>query len=130
VGAEMALSPVTNVVGYHGPATVAVAPAAATDVPAAGSTSQAAKIPAAYGDPQKTDAGTAGNSRVIVDPQTNAIVYQSLDAFTGAIVEQVPSQALLRQRVYADAQAVQALIKGKNFGEAAVAAAQEVDTTT
>jgi flagellar protein FlaG len=129
VGAEMALSPVTGVVGYREPATIAVAPVAATDIPVAESTSQAAKIPAAH-DPQKTDAATAGTSRVIIDPQTNAVVYQSLDASTGAIVEQVPSQSLLRQRVYADAQAVQALIKGKSFSEAEVAAAQEVDTTT
>jgi hypothetical protein len=88
-----------------------------------------AKIPPAH-DPQKTDAATAGTSRVIIDPQTNAVVYQSLDASTGAIVEQVPSQSLLRQRVHADAQAVQALIKCKSFSEAVVAAAQEVDTTT
>ena len=130
MGADAALNPVTSVVGYRAPATVAVAPATATDVPAAESTSQAAKIPAAHTDPQKTEAGAAGISRVIIDPQTNAVVYQSLDASTGAIVEQVPSQALLRQRVYADAQATQALIEGKNFDQAAVAAAQEVDTTT
>ena len=130
MGAEVALSPVTSMVGYREPATVAVAPAVATDVPAAESTGQAAKIPAAHSDPQKADAGTVGTSRVIIDPQTRAVVYQSIDASTGAIVEQVPSQALLRQRVYADAQATQALIKGKSFDQAAVAAAQEVDTTS
>jgi flagellar protein FlaG len=129
VGAEVALSPVTSVVGYREPTTIAVAPVAVTDIPVPESTSQAAKIPAAH-DPQKTDAATARTSRVIIDPQTNAVVYQSLDASTGAIVDQVPSQSLLRQRVYADAQAVQALIKGKSFSEAVVAAAQEVDTTT
>jgi hypothetical protein len=129
VCAEVALSPVTSVVGYRGSATIAVAPLAATDIPVAKLTSQAAKFPAARSDPQKADAATAGTSRVIIDPQTNAVVYQSLDASTGAIVEQFPSQSLLRQRVYADAQAVQALIKGKSFSEAAVAAAQEVDTT-
>jgi hypothetical protein len=42
----------------------------------------------------------------------------------------VPSQALLRQRVYVEAQTVQALIKGKDPTAAAVAAsAQDVDTT-
>jgi hypothetical protein len=127
VGAELALNPVTSVVGYRAPATVAVAPA---DVPAGDPTGQAAGIPAAHRDPQPADAGAAGTSRVIIDPQTNAVVYQSLDAATGAIVEQDPSQALLRQRVYADAQAVQALIKGKSFDAAAVAVAQEIDTTT
>ena len=129
MGAEAALSLVTSVVGYREPASVAAAPVAATDVPAAASTSQAAS-PAAYSDPHKTIAGPAGTSRVIIDPQTNAVVYQSLDASTGAIVEQFPSQALLRQRVYADAQAMQALIKGPSFSEAIVAPAQEVDTTT
>jgi hypothetical protein len=32
-----------------------------------------------------------GTSRVIIDPQTNAVVYQTLDASTGAIVEQALS---------------------------------------
>ena len=126
MGAELALNPVTSVVGYREPPAVASAPA---EAPAPASTSQAAS-PAAHSDPHKTIAGPAGTSRVIIDPQTNAVVYQSLDVATGAIVEQVPSQAALRQRVYADAAATQALIKGKNFDEAAVAAAQQVDTTT
>jgi flagellar protein FlaG len=128
VGADVSLGPVTSVVGYRQPASVAVAPA--TDVPVAQSTSPAAKIPATHSDPQKTNEAPPGTSRVIIDPQTNSVVYQSLDASTGAIVDQVPSQSLLRQRVYADAQAVQALIKGKSFSEAVVAAVQEVDTTT
>jgi hypothetical protein len=129
VGAGVGLSPVTSVVGYREQAAIAVAPGASAGVPATDSTSPAAKTPAVHGDPQDTNASAARTSRMITDPQTNAVVYQSLDASTGGIIEQVPSQAALRQRVYADAQAVQALIKGKSFSEAVIAAAQEVDTT-
>jgi hypothetical protein len=130
VGAELSLGPVTSVLSHREPATGTVVPAAASEAPAATSNSQTANIAAASSDPRKSDTANAGTARVVIDPQTNAVVYQSLDASTGDIVAQVPSQALLRQRVYADAQAVQALLKGKSFDAAAVAAAQEVDTTT
>jgi hypothetical protein len=66
---------------------------------------------------------------VIIDPQTNAVVFRSLDAYTGAVIDQVPAQAMLRRRAYEGAQAVQALIQGKNPAAALLAAAQEVDTT-
>jgi hypothetical protein len=121
---------VTGVVGYREPVAVGAAPAGPTDSPATQATSAAANIPAARSDSRKTDEGASGTSRVIIDPQTNAVVFQSLDASTGGVIEQVPSRALLRQRVYVDAQAVQALIKGKNFSAAVIAASQEVDTTT
>ena len=65
---------------------------------------------------------------MVVDPQTDALVFRSLDPGSGIVIAQVPSQALLRQRVYVEAQTVQALIAGKD--PAAVAAsAQDVDTT-
>jgi hypothetical protein len=128
VDAGVGLGPVTGVVGYHEQAAIAVAPGAPAGVPATDS-NPAARISAARGDPQDTNQSAARTSRVITDPQTNAIVYQSVDESTGGIIEQAPSQAALRQRAYADAQAVQALIKGKTFVEAAVAAAQEIDTT-
>jgi hypothetical protein len=67
---------------------------------------------------------------VIVDPQTSALVFRSLDADTGSVISQVPTQALLRQRAYVHAQTVQALIKGKDLSAAVLAAEQNVDTTT
>jgi hypothetical protein len=67
---------------------------------------------------------------VIIDPQTNTIVFRSLDAYTGGVIEQVPAPALLRQLAYEEAQGAQALIEGKNPAAAMLAAMQKVDTTT
>jgi flagellar protein FlaG len=129
VYAGAALNSVTGVVDNRAqPALAATAPAVPTELPAAQAISQAANIPATRNDVRKTE--NPGPSRaVIIDPQTNSVVYQSLDARTGNVIEQVPTQALLRRRAYVDAQAVQALIKGKDLSAAALAAAQDVDTT-
>jgi hypothetical protein len=127
----VALNQVTSVVDYRGqPAVAAVAPAAPTDLPAAQAISPSATIPATRNDSRKTEKSTPGTSHVvIIDPQTNAVVFRSLDAYTGAVIDQVPAQAMLRRRAYEGAQAVQALIQGKNPAAALLAAAQEVDTT-
>jgi hypothetical protein len=132
VYAGAALGPVTSVVDYHKqPALAAVAPAVPTELPVAQAISPAANIPATRNDSRKADKSTPSTSRsVIVDPQTNTLVYRSLDATTGNVIDQVPARALLRQRAYVDAQAVQALIAGKDVTTAVVAAEQNVDTTT
>ena len=64
-----------------------------------------------------------------IDPKTDTVVFRSLDANTGRIIDQVPAQALLRQRAYEDAQSVQALIKGKSVSTSELAVAADVDTT-
>ena len=123
----MALNPVTSVGGYREQPSIAAAPGAPTDLPARQATSPAVNVSAAPNDSQQTPNGTRA---VIIDPQTDTVVYQSLDAYTGDIIEQVPAPALLRQLAYEAAQAVQALVQGKNPTTAMLAAMQKVDTTT
>jgi hypothetical protein len=127
----VASNPATSVVDFRAqPAVAATAAPVPTDLPAPQAVNPAPNIPPTRNDARKADKGTPGPSRVvIVDPQTNAVVFRSLDAYTGAVIEQVPAQALLRQRAYVDAQTVEALIKGKSVTSAELAAAQEVNTT-
>ena len=131
IAAVAAISPISSVADNR--AQVAVggpAPAAPTDLPPAQAINPAANIPAARNDARKTEKPTPGTSHdAIIDPQTNAVVFRSLDTTTGAVIEQVPARALLRQRAYVDAQAVQALITGRNVNAAVLAAAQNVDTS-
>jgi hypothetical protein len=127
----VALNPVLGVVDHHAQPASGPAPPVPTDLPTAQAVNSAANIPAPRNDTRKPEKSPPGASRVvIIDPQTEAVVYRSLDAYTGRVVEQVPSQALLRQRAYQDAQAVQALIQGKIVSPAALAAVPDVDTTT
>jgi hypothetical protein len=125
-------NPVTSVVDYRAqPGFAATTAAVPTDLPAPQAVSAAPNIPPTRNDVRKADKGTPGPSRsVIIDPQTNTVVFRSLDAYTGAVIDQVPAQALLRQRAYIDAQTTQALIKGKNLTTAQLAATtRDVDTT-
>lgn len=130
--AGVALNPVTSVAGYREQLHIAVAPAGPTDLPATlQAASPAMNIPAAPNNPHQTANGAHGTSRVVItDPQTNTVVFRSLDAYTGGVIEQVPAQALLRQLAYEGVQGVQALIEGKNPTAAMLAAMQKVDTTT
>jgi hypothetical protein len=123
-------NPVTSVVDLRAqPGLTSTAPAVSTDLPAAQAVNSIANIPPPRHDPRKADKPAQGTSRVvIIDSQTHAVVFRSLDAHTGAVIDQVPAQALLRQRAYVDAQAVQALIHGKNVTTATLAAA-EIDTS-
>jgi hypothetical protein len=129
VDVGVALNPGTSVVGYREQPGIAAAPVVPTDLPAFQPTSSAVNIPVARNESQQTQDAPRGISRaVIVDPQTNTLVFQSLDAHTGDVIEQVPAQALLRQLAYEGAQGVQALIEGTNPTAAMLAAMQKVDT--
>ena len=130
--AGVASNPVTSVVDFRAQPTVAATAAPVpTDLPAPQAVNPAPNIPPTRNDVRKADKGTPGPSHVvIIDPQTNTVVFRSLDAYTGAVIDQVPAQALLRQRAYIDAQTVKALITGKSvITSATLAAAQDVDTT-
>jgi hypothetical protein len=111
------------VVSFRAQPSNVAAPAVPTDLPAPQAPSPAVNVPAPPGGSQPAQGGTPA---VIIDPQTNTIVYQVLDANTGDVIEQVPAPALLRQLAYDRAQAVQALIQGKNPN----AATEKIDTTT
>jgi hypothetical protein len=122
-------NPVTSVADHRTQPAVTAAAAVPTDLPAPQSISPAANVPASRNDARKPEKAAPGASRVvIVDQQTDTLVFRSLDASTGAVIAQVPSRALLRQRAYVNAQAVQAVINGKDF-TAAELAAQDVDAT-
>jgi hypothetical protein len=126
------VNPVTSAADFRAqPALAAPATAAPTDLPPSQAVNPTPNIPAARADARKALEKSPGTSRaVVVDPRTDALVFRSLDPSTGIVIAQVPSQALLRQRVYVEAQTVQALIKGKNpAAAAATASAQDVDTT-
>ena len=124
--AGVALSPVTSVVGYHAQPDLGPAPAVATELPAPQAVSSAANIPAVRNDQRKPE---KASRVVIIDPRTDAVVFRSVDAYTGSVIDQVPAQALLRRRAYEVSQAVQALIKGENPIVAAFAAPQNIDTS-
>jgi hypothetical protein len=101
------------------------------DPPALQATSPALNIPAAPNDLQQTQDAPRGISRPVIDPQTYTAVIQPPDSYTGGvIVQEVPALALLRQLVYEDAQARQALIQGKDPNAAMLAAIQKIDTPT
>ena len=132
VYAGAAVSPVTGVIDYHKqPAVAATVPAVPTELPAAQAIGPTPNIPALRNDARGTEKSAPNTSHVvIIDPQTNAVVFRSLDGTTGAVIEQVPAQALLRRRAYESAQVVQALIKGKDPAAAEIEAEQNFDTTT
>ena len=127
----VALNPGASVIGYREQPGIGAAPVVRTDLSALNATSPAVNIPAAPNDSQHSQDAPRGISRaVIIDPQTNTLVFQSLDASTGDIIEQVPAPALLRQLAYAGAQATQALIQGKDPNAAMLAAMQKIDITS
>jgi hypothetical protein len=126
------VNPVTSAADFRAqPVLAAAATAAPTDLPPSQAVNPTPNIPAARTDTRKAAETSPGTSHaVVVDPQTNTLVFRSLDPNSGIVIAQVPSQALLRQRVYVEAQTVQALITGKDPTAAAVAATtQDVDTT-
>jgi hypothetical protein len=120
------------VVDFHKQlAVAAAAPAVPTDLPPSQAINPTPTIPQVRTDVRKpeVDKPAPGASRVvIVDPQTDSLVFRSLDPTTGGIIAQIPAQALLRQRAYVHSQTVQALIKGQDV-TAALLAAETVDTT-
>ena len=131
--AGLAVSPVSSAVDSRAPTTVGVpAPATPTELPPVQAINPAPNVSPTRNDSRRAaaPAPSAGTSRdTIIDPRTDAVVFRSLDAHTGAVIDQIPSRALLRQRAYVDAQTVQALISGKHVNTAALAAAPDIDTT-
>ncbi len=127
----VAVNPVSSAIDSRALTSVGVpAPAAPTDLPPVQVVSPAPNTSPIRNNSRRATAPSTSSSRdTIIDPRTDAVVFRSLDAHTGAVIDQVPSQALLRQRAYVDAQTVQALITGKNIASLEVAAAQDVDTT-
>ncbi len=131
--AGLAVNPVSSAVDSRAQTTVGgSAPATPTELPPVQAINPAPNIPPTRNDSRRSAAPSPspGTSRdTIIDPRIDAVVFRSLDAHTGAVIDQIPSRALLRQRAYVDAQTVQALISGKDVNTAAIAAASDIDTT-
>jgi hypothetical protein len=129
----VAVNPVSSAIDSRAPTTVGVpAPAAPTDLPPVQAVSPAPNISPTRNDSRRASAPSSSTSTsrdTIIDPRTDAVVFRSLDAHTGAVIDQVPSRALLRQRAYVNAQTVQALLTGKDLASLELAAAQDIDTT-
>jgi hypothetical protein len=129
----VAVNPVSSAADNRAPTTVGVPAAAApTELPPVQAINPAPNVSPIRNDSRRAAAPalSQGAARdTIIDPRTDAVVFRSLDAHTGAVIDQVPSRALLRQRAYVDAQTVQALLTGKDIATIEVAAAQDVDTT-
>jgi hypothetical protein len=120
---KVTFNPGTSAVGFREQPGIAVAPVVPTDLPAPLATSSAVNVPLSPNDSQQTQDGTRA---VIIDPRTNTLVYQTLAAYTGYVIEQVPAPAVLRHLAYDRAQAIQALIQGKDPNTAM----QKIDTTS
>jgi len=129
----VAVNPVSSAIDSRALTTVGVpAPAAPTELPPVQAINSAPNISPIRNDSRRAVAlaPAQGTSRdTIIDPRTDAVVFRSRDAHTGAVIDQVPSRALLRQRAYVGAQTVQALLTGKDLASLEVAAARDVDTT-
>jgi len=132
VNVAVPIGPVTSVADFRPAPAAAASPSVPTDLPAPQAVSPGSSIPAPRNDSRKPDktAAPGASNVVVIDPQTDAVVFRSLDPNSGIVIDQIPAQALLRQRAYLDAQAAQALVQGKDLSTAVLNAEQQVDTTT
>jgi len=83
----------------YAPSIIASPDPVATDLPA----SKAVTASAATTDPR--NAAPATTHETIIDPQTRELIYRVIDVQTRQVVRQVPDEALLRVRAYAQAMA-------------------------
>lgn len=98
--------PVSGVVAsdYVRPAAVAAQAATATDLPDSKAVTPAADASSTPNDPSTADAAASYMTRnVTIDPQTREVIYRVIDTRTQQVVQQVPDQALLRNRAYSKA---------------------------
>lgn len=91
---------------YVRPAAVAAQGAATTDLP----NSQAVTPGASAGATQNSNPQLPAESSaayfthdIILDPQTREVIYRVIDTRTQQVIQQVPDQALLRNRAYSKA---------------------------
>ena len=105
----IAVKPVTGVVATdHARPAVAAAPTATpTDLPQAKAVNPPAEsAPAQNQTPAPRPSGTAYiNHGLVVDPQSQEVIYRVMDMRTNQVLWQAPDAALLRRRAYAQAQA-------------------------
>ncbi|MBD1547822.1 hypothetical protein [Roseibium aggregatum] len=90
-------------------------PAAKTDLPASNTVTPAAQGGGSarasndrnggsqqYPDPRElSNTGRKLEHKIIVDQESNSIIYQSTDSLSGEVVRQIPSEVLRKLRAYA-----------------------------
>jgi len=81
----------------YAPTIVASQDPTATELPAS-----KAVTPVAAATPARNDVPTTTHE-VLIDPQTREVIYRVIDVRSRQVVRQVPDQALLRMRAYAQA---------------------------
>jgi hypothetical protein len=93
------IRPNSNVVAQAYVPTVAASPAAATttELPAAKA------VTASNATTQTRNDAPATTHEVVIDPQTREMIYRVIDVRSRQVVRQVPDEALLRTRAYAQA---------------------------
>jgi hypothetical protein len=81
----------------YAPSAVAAPDPGATELPAS-----KAVTPSTATAPPRNDAPTTTHE-VLIDPQTREVIYRVIDVQSRQVVRQVPDEALLRVRAYAQA---------------------------
>ena len=81
----------------YAPTTVASQDPSATELPPSKTVT-----PVAAPTPTRNDAPTTTHE-VLIDPQTREVIYRVIDVRSRQVVRQVPDEALLRMRAYAQA---------------------------
>ena len=98
------------------PPTVPVAQAVATDLAASKSVTASETVLAARND-ASSSASSIYQRTVVLDQATQELIFKVVDVRTRQVMRQVPDEALLRMRAYA-----QALARGQTMNEALSAA--------
>jgi hypothetical protein len=106
--AGVTIKPVAGVAvtDYARPAAVVATGAVATDLPdnkAVSPTSDS--TPVRNDTPQPPDSSSADyvTRTVTIDPQSREVIYRVIDSRTRQVIQQVPDEALLRNRAYSKA---------------------------
>lgn len=77
-----------------------------TELPTANTVTEVAKTASTRNDPAQSDRPI--KSELVLDPQSNKVIYRVLEADSRRVIWQVPEKAVLRLRAYTRAAATEA----------------------
>jgi hypothetical protein len=104
--ANLSFKPAVSVVSTEPVRPAASAPVTTpTDLPTANTVTEVAKTPSTRNDPAQTDRPI--KSELVLDPQSNQVIYRVLEADSRRVIWQVPEKAVLRLRAYTRAAATE-----------------------
>ena len=87
----------TGAVQGYAPSFIVASNSTATDLPTSKAVTQSTAT-----TPTRNDAPTT-KDETLIDAQTREVIYRVIDVASGQVVRQVPDEALLRVRAYAQA---------------------------